>query len=273
MKKTYQSLFAWLILSSTIGFAAETEYLQGLGDVRYHNSHAEELGRDFHIYVSLPDDYADSGKRYPTIYLLDGGNLFPMLSPYHRYLKFGGEVPDAIVVGISYGSNDFETGNMRSTDYTAPSNERAYWGGASAFQTYLEEQLLPFIEENYRSNVERRVLFGQSIGGQFVIYTAMTKPDLFWGHIASNAAMHRNLPFFLEQKNVRLGEGGKTRLFVTSAESDDPRFANPRRQWIEHWSVASFKPWELSVVSLAGHSHMSAPPASFRQGLIWMFAD
>jgi predicted alpha/beta superfamily hydrolase len=38
----------------------------------------------------------------------------------------------------------------------------------------------------------------QGLGGQFVLYTALTRPDLFWGHIASNPALHRNLPFYPE---------------------------------------------------------------------------
>jgi hypothetical protein len=42
-------------------------------------------------------------------------------------------------------------------------------------------------------------------------------------------------------------------------------------QWIEHWSARDDKPWQLKTVDLDGHSHMSAPPASFRQGLIWLF--
>ena len=81
---------------------------------------------------------------------MDGGALFPLFSAYYRYLNFGEEVPDLIIVGISYGSDTLEGGNFRSTDYTAPSEERDYWGGASKYQSFLSDELFSLIEENYR---------------------------------------------------------------------------------------------------------------------------
>ena len=162
--------------------AVGTEFLQGLGDTRYHHVASDGIGRGYHIYVMLPDGYDESADdRYPTIYLLDGGALFPLLSAYYRYLTLGEEIPNAIIVGISYGSDNLDGGNYRSTDYTAKSPERDYWGGAGQFQKFLSEELLPFIEGSYPSRSDRRVIFGQSIGGQFVLYTALTKPNLFWG--------------------------------------------------------------------------------------------
>jgi predicted alpha/beta superfamily hydrolase len=272
-------ILAWLVsvflmTVSTGSLAIDTRFLQGLGDVHYNRIESEILARHFHIFVMLPDDYDQSPEEdYPTIYLLDGGALFPLLSAYYRYLNFGGEIPDAIVVGISYGSDSFEDGNYRSTDYTAKSLERDYWGGAGKFQSFLSDELLPFIETTYRSDADRRVIFGQSLGGQFVLYTALTKPDLFWGHIASNPALHRNLPFFLQTHGKAEITGEQPRLFVGSGSRDDPRFRVPTLEWIEHWSNNDDNPWQLKTMSLEGHTHMSAPPASFRQGVTWLFSE
>ena len=270
---------AWLVAiflmtMSTGSLAVDTRFLQGLGGARYTRIESEILSRHFHIFVMLPDGYDQSpGEDYPTIYLLDGGALFPLLSAYYRYLNFGAEIPDAIVVGISYGSDTFEEGNYRSTDYTAASSVRDYWGGAGKFQSFLSEELLPYIEKTYRSDADRRVIFGQSLGGQFVLYTALTRPDLFWGHIASNPALHRNLPFFLQIHGKAERTGEQPRLFVASGSRDDPRFRIPALEWIEHWSNNDDNPWRLKTMDLEGHTHMSAPPASFRQGMSWLFYE
>lgn len=269
--KTLSAALIFLAVAPAI--SADTDYLQGLGDTRYQLFESKIIGRDFHIYVSLPDDYEDSAESYPTIYLLDGGNLFPMLTPYYRYLNFGEEVPDSIIVGISYGNDNFEGGNYRSTDFTAPSNEREYWGGAAAYQKFLSDELMPSIEAQYRSDSSRRIVFGQSIGGQFVLYTALTKPGLFWGHIASNPALHRNLRFFLEIHGESADMKERSRLFVGSGTLDDPIYRDPAQKWIQHWNLAEDRPWELRTMNLDGHSHMSAPPTSFRQGMIWLFAE
>lgn len=266
------ALFTLLFLASWTANAANTEFLQGLGNTQYHHVVSDTIGRGYHIYVMLPDEYDESENfKYPTIYLLDGGALFPLLAAYYRYLNFGEEVPDAIIVGISYGSANFDEGNYRSTDYTAKSPEREYWGGAGQFQKFLGEELLPFIEASYESNADRRIIFGQSIGGQFVLYSALTEPNLFWGHIASNPALHRNLPFFLTMHSEAASTGNRSKLFVASGTEDDPTFRKPAVAWMKHWSDIEDIPWQLKTANLDGHSHMSAPPASFRQGLGWLF--
>ncbi len=150
-----------LLAGSTAYAAVDTQFLQGMGDTRYHHLDSEIVGRSYHIYVMLPDGYKQSSdETYPTIYLLDGGALFPLLSAYYRYLNFGGEIPKAIIVGIAYGNDNFEEGNYRSTDYTAPSAERADWGGAEKFQQFLSDALMPLIENTYLSRADRRVIFG-----------------------------------------------------------------------------------------------------------------
>jgi predicted alpha/beta superfamily hydrolase len=268
-----RSLLQILILMSAPAAAVDTQFLQGIGDTRYHHLESEIVGRGYHIYVMLPDDYdAHDSKDYPTLYILDGGGLFPLFSAYYRYLNFGEEIPDAIIVGISYGADDFENGNFRSTDYTAPSTERDHWGGAQKFQRFLSDELFPVIEAGYRARADRRIVFGQSIGGQFVLYTALTQPELFWGHIASNPALHRNLSFFLERFSGAQ-ETGSSKLFVSSGTLDDPQYRQPAQKWIRHWSARSKKPWQLKTIDLEGHTHMSAPPAAFRQGMRWLFSE
>ena len=248
----------------------DPQYLEGLDNSRYHLIESETVGRQYHLYVRLPDDYASTGSRFPVIYVLDGGSLFPLFASYAGYLESGEEMPDAIIVGISYGAADFAGGNFRGTDYTAPSDERDYYGGAGKFQAFLKNKLIPFVESEYPADPARRVIFGQSLGGQFVLYSAQTEPGLFWGHIASNPALHRNLGFFLE---TTPDGPGKTRLFVASATGDDPEYRIPALAWIEHWTRKQVAQWDLEIRHLDGHSHTSAPPASFRDGLVWMFGS
>jgi predicted alpha/beta superfamily hydrolase len=268
------AFMAWLMLLLAPGVSADSVdvgHLQGLGDLRLHRIEAAILGRPLSLYVRLPADYQAGEDTYPTVYLLDGGNLFPMLAAYHHYLRLGGENPPLIMVGISYGSDTFEGGNYRSTDFTAPSSERDFWGGAPVFQAVFEEDLLPLIEKTYRSDPERRIIFGQSLGGQFVLFSSLTRPGLFWAHIASNPALHRNLAFFMQWRGEQAMPLESSRLFVASAEFDDPQFREPLMQWIDRWSEAAERPWVLESRILKGQTHMSAAPSAFRQGMAWLF--
>lgn len=281
MNRSFVTAFATtIVLALGIPIRGETaltvdiSLLQGLGDTRYHRLEPEELDRTYHIFVRFPQSYATSGEtEYPTIYLLDGGITYPLLAGYYRYLTLGAEIPEAILVGISYGTDDREQGNHRGTDFTAASTERPHYGGAARFQKVLSDELIPMIEMLYRSKPDRRVIFGQSLGGQFVLYTALTRPNLFWGHIASNPAIHRNLPFFLEKRAEPKAVSDRPRLFVSSGSSDDPRFREPTLRWLEHWTKESALPWALEAVTLEGFGHFSAAPVAFRQGMRWLFSE
>ena len=253
---------------------ASIDKLQALADTTYLLHESALLDQTYHLYVRVPPIAREEPeRRFPTVYLLDGGATFPMLAGYLRYLELGEEVPPTIVVGISYGTTDHRLGNQRSRDFTAPSEERSYWGGAAKFQQVLAKELFPWVERTFPSDASRRIVFGQSLGGQFALYTAQTRPDLFWGHIASNPALHRNLDFFLRTRPQDPGEGERSRLFVSSGSDDAPRFREPAVKWIEHWGAIERPPWELETRTLLDHGHFSAAPVAFREGMRWLFDE
>ena len=71
---------------------------------------------------------------YPVVYLLDGDSLFPMLAANHLFLTYDEQLPEAIVVGIAYGSFDPSI-NRRDIDFTLP--------GAAAFQVLPQDRAHP----------------------------------------------------------------------------------------------------------------------------------
>ena len=240
----FLSCFCQLLLATAQLSAADPvsiDGLYGLGDVHHHEMVSTNAEHRYDILVGLPRNYDEAG-RYPVVYLLDGGALFPMLRNYQRYLRLADETPDVIMVGISYGTDDWQKGNNRSHDFTAPSEEREYYGGAADFLAFLDTELLPAIEERYAVDAGRRIVFGQSLGGQFVLFAAQTRPGVFWGHIASNPALHRNLGFFLES-SPRVPTSSP-RVFVASGSEDDPVYREPALEWIRTWTKRDGLPWE-----------------------------
>ena len=259
---------ALLIVSGCTAASAPLPGLQGLADTRYHRIESDATGHAYHVHVRLPHGH-DPARRLPAVYLLDGGAMYPKLSGYYHYLRLGEELPPLALVGISYGSDRFEEGNFRSSDFTAPSPERDFWGGAGDFERFLADELLPRLENRYPFDPACRVLFGQSLGGQFVLYSAMSRPALFRGRIASNPALHRNLDYFLE--NVPPPTRPRARVFVALGENDADVFRVPAERWVEHWTAEPPAAWDLEAVVLDGQSHVSAAPSAFRQGLTWFF--
>lgn len=260
----------WLMSASALAEDDPLQHLHTIAPDGYHIVKANELDRPFYIYVRLPAGYEESDQDYPVLYLLDGGYTYPLLTSYFRLLPIDEPMPEAIVVGIAYAGGSFEEGNMRSTDFTAPSAERDFWGGAPAFQDFLANELLPFIAKKYRTDEKRRIIYGQSLGGQFLVYSAMTRPDLFWGRIASNPAFHRNLDYFLNIEPPV--EKTNSHLIVTAASDEVAVFKEPAKRWRAHWSTKHDDlPFNLHLIDLPGEHHATATPLAFRAGMRVLF--
>ncbi len=263
-------LVAALVCTVLVSCAANPPVLPALdGDYFRLESHA--VGRPFHIYVRLPQNYADNPqKRYPVVYLLDGDSLFPILASNHLFLNFDDKLPEAIVVGIAYGSFEHPT-NRRGYDYSWPAPDaRDHQGGAGAFHKFLATELVPAIEEDYRADPARRILFGQSRGGHFVLYSAFTQPDFFWGRIASNPVLYpgRDTLFGTPARASR----NDLVLVVTSGTNDRPEYRNDALAFFDHWADRSDTPWSLALVHIDGGTHAANSTDSYRIGMRRIFA-
>lgn len=270
LAKRHRVLVALSALILTIGCAAggggrgpveAPDPLFGLGDRKTFTITSERLGRDFHVLVRLPRSYADSDRAYPMAFLLDGGILFPMLAPYQLMMEVEGSAGEVIVVGISYGGLGFANGNLRSTDYTAPSPEVAYFGGATAYQDFLADELLPRLRREYRIDPDRTVLFGQSLGGQFAIHAALTRPELFSTFVAINPALHANLDYFLA---LRPSVGAaSTSLLLALGTEEESRYRDPVMAWLGARLAAPDANVSLEIVELGGRHHATSAPGAY----------
>lgn len=226
-----------------------------------------EIGRGFDIYVRYPDGYADTTQTYPTVYVTDGDSLFPVLATNHLFLTYDEGLPEAIVVGIAYGGFDPSV-NRRNIDFQAP-GEGVETSGVEAFQRFLRTELIPQIESRYRADPERRVLFGQSRGGAFVLYSAVTDPDLFWGRIASNPSMTPGMEALLEP--AAPAQRDDLVLVVTSGTRDRADLQDEAAQWLAKWEGRADKPWALHGVRIEGATHSASATDAYRAGLLLLF--
>lgn len=160
--------------------------------------------------------------------------------------------------------------NHRGVDFTGPSaGLDPAAARAPAFQRFLKEELLPRIEREYRIDPRRRVLFGQSRGGSFVLYSAFTDPDLFWGRIASN-------PTFTPGRERFFGPApaaGRSDLglAVVSGSRDRPKLRADALAWFETWRGRPDAPWAVHTVTLEGGRHAADSTNAYRARMLWLF--
>jgi predicted alpha/beta superfamily hydrolase len=232
----------------------------------YFEFESEAVGRAFHIYVRLPENYS-ADNEYPVVYLLDGDSLFPMLAPTHLLLTYDEGLPEAILVGIAYGSFSPDV-NKRDYDFAAPAGGQEE-GGAAAFHEFLRDELIPEVEHRYQADPAKRVLVGQSRGGYFTLYSAFQEPDLFWGRIASNPTfMPYSEQFYAPPESA---ERDDLNLVVTSGSRDRPALRQAALEWRREWQAREDAPWAVHFETIEGGTHAADAARSYRAGLLHLF--
>ncbi len=131
------------------------------------------------IIVHLPLNYVkEPAKKYPVMYVLDGGSQDIHTSDKISVLAGAGIIPECILVGI------MNTKTSRNRDQTPPfmqtetEDPSSPMGNGDQFLNFIEKELIPKIDSNYRVN-GYKTLTGHSRGGLFVLYSLLERPALF----------------------------------------------------------------------------------------------
>ena len=172
--------------------------------------------------VALPEDYHTSNTAYPVLYLLDGGSHFFHTYGSGRFLGDNGLMPQMILVAI--------TNTNRNRDLTPPLkptpgqqvDPAATTGGADPFLAFLDEELIPYVTQHYRTR-PYKILAGHSLGGLFAIHTLITKPDVFDAYVAVSPSLWWNDMETLGKAEKFFGENQNLakRLFLSLGNEGD----------------------------------------------------
>lgn len=196
-----------------------------MSDAPFHAPECFDLPRgegqpSLRISLSRPPKLDAAAADAPVLFVIDADIAFDTAVAIARLRAVGGAAPDAIVVGIGYGADFLDMAKLRTADLTPPLSEEgrkalgnmssligAASGGAHAFLTFILDTLSPEIERRVpQASKTRRLLFGHSLGGLFVAYALLTRPDAFPVYVATSPslwwdgfAVLSHLPAFAER--------------------------------------------------------------------------
>ncbi len=154
-----------------------------------HRLDSKPLGETRTINVVLPATYAkETGKRYPVLYLIDGGveqDLLHVVGVAHLNAIWGRSA-EAIVVGIETKDRRRElTGPTRDLELL---KKYPTAGSSAAFRQFIRDEVKPLIEKSYRTDDQDAVL-GESLAGLFIVETYLSEPALFDGYAAIDPSL------------------------------------------------------------------------------------
>lgn len=261
--------------------------------------HSTATNQDYLISVALPFHYAERpDKTYPVIYVLDANLYFGMVVEMTRTLAirvpFCREFPDAIVVGIGYpphGSPDesyAQVMHLRMRDFLPvrdegaegfiqdifPVQERVASGGADRFLHFIQHELTPWIDANYRVDSADSTLMGFSWGGEFALYALFHQSHLFQRYIVVSPDLPHGNGAVLDYEQAYAQRHTELPVHLYLAYGE-PEVNDYERPFLERFLAAlrdrSYAGFNLTFELIPKYDHCAVAAPGFLAGLVTVF--
>jgi predicted alpha/beta superfamily hydrolase len=154
------------------------------------------LSEERRILVRLPRRYEiDAAARYPVLYKFDGDNQLSRYDESVDVLSSIDVIPDLIIVAIPNGrgmrNRDLTPASLHQDGTESGAMGTGEMGRGDRFLDFLEQDLIPYVEANYRTTQER-ILAGHSRGALLVLQSLLSKPELFRARLMFSAPLMRD---------------------------------------------------------------------------------
>jgi predicted alpha/beta superfamily hydrolase len=171
------------------------------------------LNREMNLLIYLPEGYDTSITTYPVLYDTNTFFCFTYDCGTVELLTRTADMPGMIVVGVP----SLEAGYVPAPYENRGENPTA----ADLSLKFFKEELIPFIEKNYRTN-DFRVLYGHSVGGLFTMYALFNYPDLFSAYLAGSPWFQTNDQYWLKNidKMAKVRDLADKFLFMTVGKEE-----------------------------------------------------
>ncbi len=254
--------------------------------------HSAEANQDYLISVALPFHYDERpDKTYPVIYVLDAHLYFGMVVDMVRSMNFRvpfcNELPDTIIVGIGYPIEGslveqlYQVMHLRARDFTPVRDEGAeqfmqeYFpvptpvvsGNAGPFLHFIQQELVPLIESEYRADPADRTLLGHSMGGEFALYTLFQQPHLFQRYVVADAAVDDAA----EQHYAEHNDSLPVRLHLVNTDASDEHVAKVK-SYVTTLESRGYTSFTVTQHVIANSTHCAMVPPAFQAGLVAVFS-
>ncbi len=203
--------------------------------------HSSNNNFDYDIYIAYPPNFSTE-KKYPALYVLDAEVNFGAICYIVQRLIKDGLIPETLVVGIAYPGdfNEDTYYSLRCRDLTPTIDKKfmdnhesltAGSGGAPKFATFLEHELLPFIENNYSASHDR-TLYGHSLGGLFGFYAILNHPELFGKYLLLSPSLWwDNEEIFHNTRAFKINNSPK--IYVATGELENSKDVKTNRSMVD----------------------------------------
>ncbi|MGK0414628.1 MAG: putative alpha/beta superfamily hydrolase, partial [Polaribacter sp.] len=183
--------------------------------------HSKILKEERNYILELPSSYETSKNNYPILVLLDGEVNYHSHSGILKHMIDGRQIPEMIIVAITNVDRvkDFTpTKYLTNLNGSSALENHKTSGGSSHFLNFIEEELLPEIDKNYRTN-SFKTLVGISHGGLLVGSSYLSNTSSFNGFVSMDPSFWWDNQYVVKQINsANLSQIKDKRIYVSTAD-------------------------------------------------------
>lgn len=209
-------LFLTIFLAFVSAIAGQTEQVASVAHY-VHKIDSKFVGEERTVLVRVPLAYRQRpNSRFPVLYMLDAHPpQNAMMAGIVEQQAWGDKMPEMIIVGIQ--------NTNRTRDMTPTATARAGSGGAENFLDFIEKELIPMVESNYRTK-PYRVFAGHSLGGLLAIHTLVTRPRMFNAYIAASPVLNWDNDVVIKRAEQEFKKKAVSKRTVFVALGNEPEY-------------------------------------------------
>lgn len=272
MYKKYALLLVMLLGITAHAFAQQTHKQFVLNNTEIIPIYSKITGRDHELVVVYPSSYkTNPAKKYPVLYYLDAYWDTPLLVSTYGNLIYDNQVPEFIMVGLSYPSSA-DYGKERRIDYTFTAVDEKS-GKANLFLDFIQKEVAPLIEGQYRGEKTDRVIAGNSLGGLLTLTAAYQAPGFFSGYIALSPAVgwDKQALVKVDADYAKKHKALNGRMFISYGTTEYPAFRDPIIDFQKQLAARKYQGLELLNYAMEGLDHTGIKGDGYVRGLIWVW--
>ena len=224
-----------------------------------HTIKSQAVDEDRTILVKVPVNYERSEARYPVVYMLDAHHpQNAMMAGIIEQQVWGDVMPESIIVGIQ------NTNRLR--DMTPTPGDRPGAGGADKFLQFIETEVIPFVDKNYRTQPFRSIA-GHSLAGLFVVNAFVERPDSFNAYIAASPNVHWDNNYVIKRAEEAFRKRKEWNKFLFVALGDEPAYTAGYTRFQELLDQSKPKGLEYGFRHFKDENHGSVVLPAYYAGL------
>jgi predicted alpha/beta superfamily hydrolase len=224
--------------------------------------------------ISLPETYNDTSntnKQYPLLILLDGYAFFKTAAGIIHFMSSDRNrnyfMPETIIVAIENvdRERDFTVTKLKTKRVNT-------MGGGKKFLTFIEKELISYVDENYRTK-PYRTLVGHSLGGLLTLNSYIDKSSIFDAYLSIDPSIWWDEDKMINKVDSISPISFKKKIYIATANQVKTSYERNKKKHDRMYTLIKIKSnekAEIKVKTYNNDNHRSVPLIALYDGLIYL---